>query len=109
VHFDPTKELILASDASNYGIGAVLSHNAHDGSERPIDYVSRSLNTADRGLLYNRKGSTCYIVFGVKKFHQFHQFLYGHKFTIKTDHKPLEGLFSEKKGVLQQASPRVQR
>ncbi|KAK3726335.1 hypothetical protein QZH41_008960, partial [Actinostola sp. cb2023] len=105
VHFDPTKELILASDASNYGIGAVLSHNARDGSERPIGYVSRSLNTAERGYSTIEKEALA-IVFGVKKFHQF---LYGHKFTIKTDHKPLEGLFSEKKGVPQQASPRVQR
>ena len=40
---------------------------------------------------------------------KFNQFLYGQKFTIQTDHKPLEGLFNEKKGVPQQASPRVQR
>ena len=39
------------------------------------------------------------IIFGVKKFHQF---LYGHLSTIKTDPKPLEGLLSEKKGILHQ-------
>ena len=46
------------------------------------------------------------IIFGVKKLNQF---LYGHKFTIQADHKQLEGLFNEKKGVPKQASPRVQR
>ena len=46
------------------------------------------------------------MIFGVKKFYQF---LYGHKFTIKTDHKPLEGLLSERKGVPTQAAPRIQR
>ena len=46
------------------------------------------------------------MLFGVNKFHQF---LYGHKFTIKTDHKPLERLFSERKGVPQQASAKIQR
>ena len=30
-------------------------------------------------------------------------------FIIQTDHKPLEGLFNKKKGVPQQAAPRVQR
>ena len=46
------------------------------------------------------------MVFGVKKFNQF---LYGRKFTLQTDHKPLEGLFNERKEVPQQASLRVQR
>ncbi len=41
-------------------------------------------------------------LFGVKKFNQF---LYGHPFTIKTDHKPL----NEKKGISALASPRIQR
>ena len=44
VHFNPDLKLILASDASNYGIGAVLSHEMPDGTERPIGYVSRSLS-----------------------------------------------------------------
>ena len=46
------------------------------------------------------------ILFGVKKFHQF---LYGHPFTLTTDHKPLESLLSAEKGVPPFAAPRVQR
>ena len=34
VHFDPSKEeLILATDASDYGVGAVLSHKVESGAE----------------------------------------------------------------------------
>ena len=105
VHFNSDLELTLASDASNYGVGAVLSHQMPDGTERPIGYVSRSLNTAESNYLTVEKEALA-VVFGVNKFHQF---LYGHKFTIKTDHKPLEGLLGEHKGVSAQAAPRVQR
>ena len=44
VHFDPAKELVLATNASDYGVGVVLSHNTEGGTEHPR-YMSRSLNT----------------------------------------------------------------
>ena len=105
VHFDPEKELVLATDASDYGVGAVLSHKMKNGTERPIGYVSRSLQEAERKYSTLEKEALA-IIFGVKKFHQF---LYGHRFIIKTDHKPLEGLLNEKKGIPSQAAPRIQR
>ena len=105
MHFNPDLKLILASDASNYGIGAVLLHEMPHGTERPIGYVSRSLSPAQRNYSAIDKEALA-VVWGVKKFHQL---LYGKKFTIRTDHKPLLGLFGEKKGVSSQASPRVQR
>ena len=105
VHFDPEKELILASDASDYGVGAVLSHRMENETEHPIGYVSRSLNNAERSYSTLEKESLA-TIFRVKKFHQF---LYGHSFTIKTEHKPLEGLLNEKKRIPTLAAPRIQR
>ena len=46
------------------------------------------------------------IVFAVKKFHQY---LYGRKFTIVSDHQPLKYLFSEFRQVPVMASSRVKR
>ena len=96
VNFQSELELyILARDALDYGVGAVLSHRMADGTERPIGYSSRSLNTAERGYSTIEKEALA-IVFRVKKFYQF---LYGRKLIIQTDHKPLEGLFNKTKGV----------
>ena len=46
------------------------------------------------------------VIFGVKKFHQY---LLGRRFTIYSDHKPLQYLFSETRPVPAMASSRIQR
>ena len=100
VHFDPTKELILACDAFEYGIGAVLAHRMPDNSEKPIGYVSRTLSTAEKNYSEMKKEALA-CVFGVKRFHSY---LLGHPFTLVTDHKPLLSLLNGKKAVSALAS-----
>lgn len=47
-YFDETLPVGLATDASEYGIGAVLFHIYPDGTERPIQYASKTLSSAER-------------------------------------------------------------
>ena len=105
IHFDDSKPIILACDASPYGIGAVLSHKMSDGSERPISFASRSLTPAEKRYSQLDKEALA-IVFGVKKYHSY---IYGRKFVICSDHKPLSYLFNETKPVPVMASARLQR
>ena len=104
VFYDPNKPLILTTDASSYGVGAVLSHTI-DGLERPIYCASRTLSQAEKNYSQIEKESLS-VVFGVKRFHQF---LYGRKFEIHNDHRPLEGLLGEQKGIPTMASGRIRR
>ena len=105
VHFDPSLQIVLACDASNYGIGVVLAHRWPDGSERPVAFASRSLSKSKRNYSQlEKEGLSC--VFGVTKFHSY---LFGHPFDLVTDHKPLLALLNEHKPTSPQASARVRR
>ncbi|KAL6727140.1 hypothetical protein Aduo_009044 [Ancylostoma duodenale] len=47
-HFDPNLELIVAADASEYGIGAVILHRFAEGTEKAIIHASRSLTATEK-------------------------------------------------------------
>ena len=76
-----------------------------NSTEQPIGYVSRTLSKAEQNYSQiEKEGLAC--VFGVKRFHSY---LYGHHFTLITDHKPLLSLFGERRAIPPQASARIQR
>jgi len=48
IHYDPFLELVLSCDASQKGIGAVLSCILPGGIERPVTYISRVLSETEQ-------------------------------------------------------------
>lgn len=103
-HFDPDKPLRLECDASPVGIGAVLSHRVN-GVDYPIGFRSRILTKAERNYSQLEKEALA-LVFGVTRFKDY---LYGQRFVLVTDHKPLTGLFNPSKPIPPMAAARIQR
>jgi hypothetical protein len=75
---------VLTTDASNKAVGAVLSHGPV-GKDLPIAYASLTLINAEKNYPAIEKELLA-IVWSCK---YFRQYLYGRKFTIVTDHRPL--------------------
>ena len=103
-HFDDRLPLLLECDASPCGLGAVLSYEMPDGSDRPVCFASRTLSKAEQN--YSHLDKEALAIFGVKKYHQY---LFGRQFEIKTNHKPLTHIFDESRVVPAMASGRIQR
>ena len=77
----------------------------HNGDEKPVACASKTLKTAEKNYSQLEKEALA-LIFGVKKFHTY---LFGYKFTLNTDHKPLQSLFSESKSIPAMASGHIQR
>jgi hypothetical protein len=104
-HYDSSLPVRLACDASQYGIGAVLSQVMPNNSERPIAFASRSLTSAEKSYAQIDKEALG-LVWGVK---YFNHYLYGRHFQLVTDHKPLTHIFNPDKGIPVTAAARMQR
>ncbi|XP_077330912.1 uncharacterized protein LOC143973903 [Lithobates pipiens] len=85
---DFTRRFLVQTDASAYGLGAVLSQVDDAGEEHPILYLSRKL--LPREVAYATIEKECLaIVWALQKLQTY---LYGRHFTVITDHNPLSWL-----------------
>jgi len=95
---DYSKAFILDTDASDTGIGAVLSKEVDDGRERVIAYGSKLLSKPERRYCTTRRELLAVVYFT----RHFRAFLMGQKFTLCTDHGSLTWLtnFKDPEGQL---------
>ena len=96
-YFDPKKPTVLQVDASLKGLGAALIQQG-----KPVAYASKALTDAETRYA-NIERELLAVVFGCTRFHTY---VYGSKFTVESDHKPLEVI---QRKSLASTPPRLQR
>lgn len=88
---DYEKDFIIITDASKLACGAVLAQ-VHDGFELPVAFASKAFTKGESNKSTIEQELTA-IHWAVN---HFRPYIYGRKFTIRTDHRPLIYLFSLK-------------
>ena len=83
----------------------MISHRFLNGTEKAVAHAGCALTQAEKNYGQIEKEALA-LVFAVRKFHRF---VYGRRFTLLTDHKPLLSVFGSKKGISAHAANRLQR
>ena len=97
---DFSSQFILQTDASDRGVGAVLSQRDNNGTDHPIAFFSKKLLA--RELRYSTVEKECLAIRLAT--HSFRVYLMGRPFIIQTDHRALQWL-----DRLKDSNPRLAR
>jgi hypothetical protein len=87
---DFSRPFFLYTDASQLGLGAILSQLDDDNKEHVICYASHGLHSAEEN--YDTTKLECLAMYWAIK--HFQPYLYGKHFKLITDHNALIGLFN---------------
>jgi transposase InsO family protein len=93
-YFDKNKQTELVTDASPWGLSAILSqHTTGQDDRRIVAFVSRSLSPVEQRYSQREKEAFA-IVWAIERLHLY---LYGGHFTLLTDCKPVQLILSNAK------------
>lgn len=90
--FDLSADTLLYTDASPVGLGGVLVQ-VQQGISRVICYASRALTQVEKRYCQTEKEALA-IVWACERLHHY---LFGVRFTLMTDHEPLQTIYSNHK------------
>ena len=88
IYPDYSKKFKITTDASNVGLGAILSQEDEQGLDHVIAYASRKLKPAEINYSTTEQELLA-IIYATDKFRPY---IYGRTFDLITDHKPLTHL-----------------
>ena len=85
-YYDVAKPVFVQVDSSKSGLGAAL-YQEHG----PVAFTSKALSETQQWYAQIEKECLA-VLFSIKRFHQY---VYGKKVTVESDHKPLESIFKK--------------
>ena len=87
-----SEQFYVEVDASDYAVGGILPQGNESGELHPVAYYSTTLNRSQKNWSPHTKEAYA-VLMGVR---QWHVYLAGSEFTIKSDHNPLVQLRNTK-------------
>ena len=102
-YFDVNKKTILTTDASDHGIGAILTQEDENGNRKMIGAASRSLSDTEKRYATIEKEALG-VVWALERFNYY---IVGAPIYVETDHKPLITLLGSKE--IEKVPIRIQR
>ncbi|KAE8739254.1 hypothetical protein FOCC_FOCC015252 [Frankliniella occidentalis] len=103
VHYNPELPIVVLSDASPDGLGAILCHKVGN-TERPVAFASCALTPCQQNYAQIDREALG-IMFAINKFHKF---IWGRQFTLVTDNAPLRHILSPDKSIPVLSAQRLQ-
>lgn len=102
-NYQTNRETRISADSSSYGLGGVLEQLQDDKTWRPIYFCSKTLSEAEKRYAQIEKETLALTWLSER----LQQYLIGQTYTMRTDHKPLLRILTDK--PIDQLTTRLQR